>query len=122
MMRVLRRLGFIDNDNVVQLKGRTACEISACDELLASELIFNGVFSDLSVEHTVALLSALVHTEKGNDGIKVRDDLAGPFRQLQEAARRVAKVRTSSTSAKPCFLVLFYLIFLLWVHLFHLLR
>ena len=92
MMRVLRRLGFIDNENVVQLKGRTACEISACDELLVAELIFNGVFSELSVEHTVALLSALVHTEKGTDSVKIRDDLAGPFRQLQEAARRVAKV------------------------------
>ena len=107
MMRVLRRLGFIDNDNVVQLKGRTACEISASDELLAAELIFNGVFSDLSVEHTVALLSCLVHTDKGNDGVKIRDDLSGPFKQLQEAARRVAKVWLHAIS---CHLISFIIL------------
>ena len=34
MKRVLRRLGFIDKEEIVQLKGRVACEISACDEII----------------------------------------------------------------------------------------
>lgn len=40
--RVLKKLGHIDGDGVVQLKGRAACLIDTGDELLATELMFNG--------------------------------------------------------------------------------
>ena len=62
--RVLRRLGFIDNDDVVQMKGRTACEISTGDELLLTELMFGGVFNPLTPEQAAALLSVFVFQEK----------------------------------------------------------
>lgn len=42
--RVLRRLGYMDSEGVVTLKGRVACEIQTGDELVISEMIFNGVF------------------------------------------------------------------------------
>lgn len=44
MMRVLRRLQFISQEGVVQLKGRVACEISSADEVLVTELIFSNSF------------------------------------------------------------------------------
>ena len=62
--RVLRRLGYTSDADVIQMKGRVACEISAGDELLLTEMIFNGVFNDLSIEQTVALLSCFVCTER----------------------------------------------------------
>jgi ATP-dependent RNA helicase DOB1 len=62
--RVLRRLGFIDNDDVVQMKGRVACEISSGDELLLTELMFGGVFNTLTPEQAAALLSVFVFQEK----------------------------------------------------------
>ena len=37
-----------------------ACEINSGDELLATEMIFAGVLSELEPEEAVALLSALV--------------------------------------------------------------
>ena len=40
MKRALRRLGHTEED-VVQLKGRAACEVSTADELLITELMFN---------------------------------------------------------------------------------
>ena len=56
MKRVLRRLGFTDKNNVVQLKGRVACEVNAgAQELLVVELVFNNVFSDLTVPQIAAL-------------------------------------------------------------------
>ena len=42
--RVLRRLGFVTAEGIVDVKGRVACEISTGDELLLTELIFNDVF------------------------------------------------------------------------------
>ena len=62
--RVLRRLGFTTSADVVKMKGRVACEISSGDELLLTEMIFDGVFNSLSSEQSVALLSCFVFTEK----------------------------------------------------------
>ena len=62
--RVLRRLGFTSSADIVDMKGRVACEISTGDELLLTELIFNGVFNPLSPEQCAGLLSCFVFTEK----------------------------------------------------------
>ncbi|CAL1717312.1 unnamed protein product [Somion occarium] len=62
--RVLRRLGFITPDDVVDIKGRVACEISTGDELLLTELIFNGVFNSLSPEQCAGLLSCFIFQDK----------------------------------------------------------
>ena len=50
MKRVLRRLGFTSKDDVVEQKGRAACEIDTGDELVICELIYDGVFNDLKPE------------------------------------------------------------------------
>lgn len=62
--RVLRRLGFISASDIVDVKGRVACEISTGDELLLTELVFNGAFNTLPPEHCAGLLSCFVFTEK----------------------------------------------------------
>eukprot|EP00741_Cyanophora_paradoxa_P014004 tig00020723_g13518.t1 len=90
--RVLRRLGFASGEGVVEVKGRVACEVSTADELLATELLFNGVFNELQVEQCVALCSCLVYQEKSKETTRLREELAAPLRILQEAARRIASV------------------------------
>ena len=37
MKRVLRRLEFINKSEIVQLKGRVACDVSACDEIIVNK-------------------------------------------------------------------------------------
>ncbi|KAF8603077.1 ATP-dependent RNA helicase [Ceratobasidium sp. AG-I] len=94
--RVLRRLGFASASDVVEIKGRVACEISTGDELLLTEMIFNGVFNTLLPEQCAALLSCFVFTEKSDQATKLKEELAGPLRVLQEIARRIAKVSKES--------------------------
>lgn len=95
--RILRRLGYTTADDVLDVKGRVACEINTGDELVLTELIFNGVFNNLSVPHIVALLSCLVHKDAQNsEGARMREDLQGPYRQLQEIARHIARVSTDA--------------------------
>ncbi|KAL6178940.1 hypothetical protein ACLB2K_050457 [Fragaria x ananassa] len=91
--RVLRRLGYITRDDVVELKGKVACEISSADELTLTELMFNGVFKDIKVEELVSLLSCFAWREKLKDATKPREELDLLFLQLQETARRVADVQ-----------------------------
>ena len=64
MKRVLRRLGHVTADDAVQLKGRAACEISSGDELVLTEMIFDGAFNDLPADVCAALLSCFVFDEK----------------------------------------------------------
>ncbi|KAJ9698970.1 hypothetical protein PVL29_007845 [Vitis rotundifolia] len=94
--RVLRKLGYVTSDNVVELKGKVACEISSADELTLTELMFNGVFKDIKVEDMVSLLSCFVWREKLQDAQKPRDELELLFTQLQDTARKVAKVQLES--------------------------
>ena len=84
---------YITSDDVVELKGKVACEISSADELTLTELMFNGVLKDIKVEEMVSLLSCFVWQEKLQDAQKPRDELELLFTQLQDTARRVAKVQ-----------------------------
>ncbi|KAF8513054.1 antiviral helicase [Gautieria morchelliformis] len=94
--RVLRRLAFTTSADIVDIKGRVACEISTGDELLLTELVFNGVFNSLAPEQCAALLSCFVFTEKSEQTVKLKEELAAPLRVMQEVARRIAKVAKES--------------------------
>ena len=90
--RVLRRLGYCTAADVIDTKGRVACELSSADELLLTEMIFNGLYNSLDVTQTVALLSCFVCDEKSNEMPKLSESLSGPLKQMQDLARRIAKV------------------------------
>ena len=81
MLRVLRRLEYTNKDNIVRLKGRVATEISTSDEneLLLCELVFANIFKTLTSGQIAALLSALVTTEKGQDGWAPKEEFKGMF-------------------------------------------
>ena len=94
MRKSLRRLGFTNKENVVQIKGRVACEINASDELLLTEMMFNGVYSELTVAQILALLSSFVFQEKSNENTELREELSLPLRYTHDNARRVATVQS----------------------------
>ena len=102
-LRLLRRLGLLDKEGIVQLKGHIAAEVASADELVLTEMVFNGTFKDLTTEQIVALLSCFVWSEKldkstapAKDGKPVSeprlpDDLAAPFRAVREAVKKVGQ-------------------------------
>ncbi|XP_042378817.1 DExH-box ATP-dependent RNA helicase DExH10 [Zingiber officinale] len=91
--RVLKMLGHIDADGVLQLKGRAACLIDTGDELLVTELMFNGTFNDLDHHQVTALASCFIQCDKSNEEIRLRKELAKPLQQLQDSARRIAQIQ-----------------------------
>lgn len=91
--RVLKKLGHIDAEGVVQLKGRAACLIDTGDELLVTELMFNGTFNDLDKHQIAALASCFIPGDKSNEQIQLRAELSKPLQQLQESARRIAQIQ-----------------------------
>ncbi|KAF0983071.1 hypothetical protein FDP41_011049 [Naegleria fowleri] len=101
MMRVLRRLGFATEDNVITAKGRVACELSSADSLVITEMVYNGAFSDLTPEQSIAVLSCFASEVSGgqsreDDKATLAEDLRKPYEDLEKAARRVAEVSVES--------------------------
>lgn len=96
--RVLRRLGFINDQEVVQLKARVACEISTGDghECLLAELLFNRFFNEMSPEVCAAVLSCFIFEEKSRNAPLLKENLATYFREIQSQARIIAKVSQES--------------------------
>jgi ATP-dependent RNA helicase DOB1 len=110
MTRVLRRMGCVTSENdkansagVITTKGRAACEISSADELVITELIFNGSLNNLTPEQLVALMSCLAFQEGKVKAKEIGDMIAAmpnelkkPYDDLVQAAKRVAKVSVES--------------------------
>ncbi|CZT44064.1 probable ATP dependent RNA helicase [Rhynchosporium secalis] len=97
--RVLRRLGFINDQEVVELKARVACEISSTGdghELLLSELLFNRFFNELSPEVCAAVLSCFIFEEKSKNVDPLSEELTKHFREIQTQAKAIAKVSQES--------------------------
>ncbi|KAG0360299.1 ATP-dependent RNA helicase mtr4 [Podila minutissima] len=89
--RVLRMLGYISHADVVELKGRVACEITNKDVLVLTEMLFTGAFNNLTVPQTVALMSCFAFTEKIDKEGGVLEELEVPKRLLHDAAKKVAQ-------------------------------
>lgn len=97
--RVLRRLGFINDQEVVELKARVACEISSTGdghELLLSELLFNNFFNEMPPEMCAAVLSCFIFEEKSQGAKPLNEEMQKHFTQIQSQARIIAKVSQES--------------------------
>ncbi|KAG0056833.1 Exosome RNA helicase MTR4 [Gryganskiella cystojenkinii] len=96
--RVLRRLGFTTNADVIEAKGRVACELNTGgDELLLTELLFSNAFNALSVEQMVALMSCFCLSAKVSMMPPILpEELAAPLRMMQEMARSIVRVEKES--------------------------
>ncbi|CAO4374346.1 unnamed protein product [Caenorhabditis nigoni] len=89
--RVLRRLEYLNADDSLQIKGKVACELSASDELILTEMILKGVFGPLDVAQTASLLSCFVFQDNCA-APKLSAELQTCLTELHEQARHVAKV------------------------------
>lgn len=61
---ILKEIGCIDADLVVQIKGRVACEMNSGEELICTECLFENQLDDLEPEEAVALMSSFVFQQK----------------------------------------------------------
>ena len=95
---MLQKLDHVDSDLVLKLKGRAACWVDTADELLVTELMFNGAFRRVDHHQLVALCSCFVPVEKSKENEDIheratREALAEPLAQLKAAARLVGEAQ-----------------------------
>jgi antiviral helicase SKI2 len=95
-LRVLEKLGYVRSDKSLTLKGAALCELGTpSSELIATELIFANVMSNLDAPMAAALLSALVFQDKTE--CDFLDDVPG---ELVEAYEKVSELALAAGEAQ----------------------
>ena len=85
---VLKHLRYIDVEDVVQIKGRVACEVNTCEEsLIVTEMVFEGILNDLEPASIVAVLSALIFQVSDVRKLRQKDVLFGDSRNQKKTNR-----------------------------------
>ncbi|GAV74483.1 DEAD domain-containing protein/Helicase_C domain-containing protein/DSHCT domain-containing protein/rRNA_proc-arch domain-containing protein [Cephalotus follicularis] len=90
---VLKEIGCVDEDLVVQIKGRVACEMNSGEELICTECLFENQFDDLEPEEAVALMSAFVFQQKNTSEPSLTSKLREAKERLYNTAIRLGKLQ-----------------------------
>ncbi|GJQ13616.1 hypothetical protein GpartN1_g5407.t1 [Galdieria partita] len=94
-INVLKKLGFINEEHVVQLKGRAACELNICDCVLGTEVIFENVLNPLDSCECAAFFSSFVF-EGSTESVpsSITEPLLHAIEELRIIAYRVGKLQS----------------------------
>ncbi|PON70872.1 ATP-dependent RNA helicase Ski [Parasponia andersonii] len=90
---VLKEIGCIDGDLVVQIKGRVACEMNSGEELICTECLFENQLDGLEPEEAVALMSAFVFQQKNASDPSLTPKLAQAKQRLYDTAIRLGELQ-----------------------------
>ena len=93
---VLKTLGYLDENEAVAVKGRVACEVNTCEELIVTEMVFEGILNDLDPTEIVAALSALLYQQKSTDDdfdIEVPESLLNCCKQMKKIALNLGQLQ-----------------------------
>jgi len=93
---VLKTLGYLDENEAVAVKGRVACEVNTCEELIVTEMVFESILNDLDPAEIVAALSALVYQQKSSDDdfdIEVPESLLNCCKRMKTIAINLGKIQ-----------------------------
>lgn len=90
---VLKEIGCIDEDLVVQMKGRVACEMNSGEELICTECLFENQLDELEPEEVVALMSAFVFQQKNASEPSLTPRLSDAKNRLYKTAIRLGELQ-----------------------------
>ncbi|KAB2089405.1 hypothetical protein ES319_A03G058800v1 [Gossypium barbadense] len=90
---ILKEIGYIDEDLVVQIKGRVACEMNSGEELICTECLFENQLDDLEPEEAVALMSAFVFQQKNTSEPSLTSKLSQAKQRLYDTAIRLGNLQ-----------------------------
>ncbi len=92
---VLRTLGYLDENETVCVKGRVACEVNSCEELIVTEMVFEGILNELEPPEIVAALSALLWEQKNEEefDMEVPESLLSCCHRMKMIAKHLGQLQ-----------------------------
>ncbi|KDP46561.1 hypothetical protein JCGZ_08533 [Jatropha curcas] len=94
-MDVLKEIGCIDADLVVQIKGRVACEMNSGEELICTECLFENQLDNLEPEEAVAIMSAFVFQQRKTSEPSLTPKLSEAKKRLYDTAIRLGELQVN---------------------------
>jgi len=99
-IEVLKDLKYVDSNNVVQLKGRVACEMGS-NELIITELVFENKLTDRPPEEIAALLSCMVFQQRNCSEPELTKTLKDGVEDIKTTAAKVGQVQVDCGLLQP---------------------
>ena len=91
---ILKELKFINDDNLVLLKGRIMAEINTMDSLLITELLFDNYFVGMECNEILSICSVLIFQEKVNEeDVRLPNRLKGYYERFKAKALELARLQ-----------------------------
>ncbi|GAB2263267.1 hypothetical protein Droror1_Dr00004264 [Drosera rotundifolia] len=90
---VLKSIGCIDDDLVVQIKGRVACEMNSGEELICTEWLFENQMDELEPEEAAALMSAFVFQQRNASEPSLTPKLSRAVQRLYDTALKLGQLQ-----------------------------
>ena len=88
-IEILKNMGYIDEENNLTLKGKAAREITCCDCLIVTELLFSNILNKLSISEITAFLSCFI---LNSNEIKFEDpEISEEFTKAIEELKKINK-------------------------------
>ena len=79
-LEILKKLNYIDENNIITLKGKAAREIETTDCLLISELLLSNILNKLTIPEIVGFLSGFCYSKNEID-FTLNDTISKNFKQ-----------------------------------------
>ena len=79
-LEILKKLNFIDENNIITLKGKAAREIGTTDSLLISELLLSNILNKLSIPEIVGFISGFCYSRNEID-FNLNDNISKNFKE-----------------------------------------
>jgi superfamily II RNA helicase len=90
---VLKDYEYINDDNTLTKKGIIASAVNDCNELLFTEMIFQGYLDDLTFPEIIAVLSTFINEKDGGDkylnDLDITDNLYDVMKDLQKLSNKL---------------------------------
>mmetsp|Transcript_25516 Transcript_25516/g.64333 ORF Transcript_25516/g.64333 Transcript_25516/m.64333 type:complete len:254 (+) Transcript_25516:1-762(+) len=95
--RVLRRMQYVDEEGMVTVKGRCACEVEISQDLVAVEMMLAGAFIGVDPADIAAVVSCLVVEEKDDSAGHLQEfNLKPLLEQISESRRAIYKAQAKA--------------------------
>lgn len=91
---LLRTLNYTDKNDTVCVKGRVACEANTCEELIVTEMVFEGILNELQPAEIAAVLSALIFQESGDEeSSELPERLSNTCKSMKKIATNLGQLQ-----------------------------
>ena len=96
MRRILEKLNMVSREGVVLDKGRVASVITAGDELVMTEMLYDAVLKDLTPQQIAALMTVFACDEGSKETPMIPDDLSEKWEATKAIIEKIVSISNES--------------------------